>query len=228
MPPLDNVLVRQALAYATPYEDLIENVLYGFGTRATSPVPMQTKWHRDGPYTYDPDKAKELLNLAGYPEGITLTLSYRLDNPTEEAVAIYLQDAYKDVGIDLTIDKVAAARFSKIRVTREYQMALIYWIPSVNNSIYQFNYNYASTTQCCNYAEYNNPEFDNLLTKANREADPVKAEGMINALQQLVIDDCPIIYLYHPNRLTCMCDWVKGYAYFSDHILRYYMYDIEK
>ena len=44
---------------------------------------------------------------------------------------------------------------------------------------------------------------------------------MVDKLQEMVVDSCPIIYLYHPNRITCMRDWVKGYVYFSDHLIRY-------
>ena len=203
--PLDNVLVRQALAYATPYDDLLENVMYGYGSRATSPVPALTKWHRDvSPYTYDPAKARDLLAQAGYPDGIDLTISYRLDNPTEEAVAIYLKDAFSEAGIDLTIDKVAASRFEVIRGTREYEMALIYWTPYVNDPIYQLNFNYASPSTCCNYGEYHNAEYDRLIVAANTATNDVLQEGLVNALQQVLIDDCPIVYLYHPNRITCM------------------------
>ncbi len=221
--PLNNVLVRQAIAYATPYEELLNNVMYGFGALATSPVPSLTKWHRDvSPYTYDPAKAKELLTLAGYPEGIQLTVSYRLDNPTEEAVAIYLRDAFAEAGIDLIIDKVAASRFEVIRGTREYEAALIYWTPYVNDPIYQLNFNYASPSTCCNYGEYNSAEYDSLIVQANQSTDPVRQEGMVNALQQMIIDDSPIVYLYHPNRITCMRDDVTGFVYNSAHFLRYF------
>lgn len=220
--PLDNVLVRQAIAYATPYGELLENVMYGYGSRATSPVPSLTKWHRDvSPYDFDPAKARELLTLAGYPEGIQVTVSYRLDNPVEEAVAIYLRDAFAEAGIDLVIDKVAASRFERIRGTREYEMALIYWTPYVNDPIYQLNFNYATPSTCCNYGEYSSAEYDRLITKANRTVDPVKQEGMVNALQQLLIDDCPIVYLYHPNRITCMGEDVQGFVYNSAHFLLY-------
>ena len=158
--PLKDVRVRQALAYATPYEELIKNVMYGFATMATSPIAKATKWHKDvSPYKYDPEKAKTLLAEAGYKDGLKLTLSYQLDNPVEEAVAVYLKDAYGKVGIDLEIDKVAASRFEKIRQTREYQMALIYWTPYVNDPIYQLNFSYATASECCNYGQWSNPEF---------------------------------------------------------------------
>ncbi len=221
--PLNNVLVRKALAYATPYQELLDNVMYGFGARATSPVPTLTKWHLDvSPYTYDPQKAKELLAEAGYPDGIELTVSYRLDNPTEEAVAIYLKDAYAAAGITLNIDKVAASRFEVIRGTREYEMALIYWTPYVNDPIYQLNFNYASPSTCCNYGEYHNQEFDTLIVAANQATDEVYQEGLVNAMQVMLIDDTPIVYLYHPNRITCMRDDVTGFVINSAHFLRYF------
>lgn len=222
--PTNNVLLRKALAYATPYEELIENVLYGYGSKASSPVPTATKWHRDvSPFSYNPEKAKELLKEAGYGEGVKVTISYRIDNPVEEAVAVYLKDAYAKAGIDLTIDTVAASRFEKIRQTREYQMALIYWTPYVNDPIYQLNFNYASASDCCNYGEYKNPEYDALLAQATVEQDLAKQEEMVNKLQEIIIEDSPIIYLYHPNRITCMRDTVKGYVYFPDHLIQYHL-----
>jgi peptide/nickel transport system substrate-binding protein len=221
--PLNNVLVRKALAYATPYDDLLDNVMFGFGARASSPVPTLTNMHRSvSPYVYDPALAKELLTLAGYPDGLELTLSYRLDNPVEEAVAIYLKDAYAEIGVDLTIDKVAASRFEVIRGTREYEMALIYWTPYVNDPVYQLSFNYASFSDCCNYGEFNIPEYDQLIRAATRATDPVKQEGLVNAMQQLIIDNSPIIYLYHPNRITSMRDDVEGFVYNSAHFLRFF------
>jgi peptide/nickel transport system substrate-binding protein len=221
---LKDVRVRQALAYATPYQELIKNVMYGYGSAASSPVPTATKWHRDvSPYKYDPEKAKTLLRDAGYAGGLKLALSYQLDDPVAEAVAVYLKDAYAKVGVDLQIDKVAASRFEKIRQTREYQMALIYWTPYVNDPIYQLNFNYASASDCCNYGQWSNPAFDALLAQATREQDLSKQEQMVVKLQQMIIVDCPIIYLYHPNRITCMRDTVQGYVYFSDHLIQYHL-----
>jgi hypothetical protein len=39
----------------------------------------------------------------------------------------------------------------------------------------------------------------------------------------MIVADCPIIYLYHPNRITCMRDTVQGYVYFSDHLIQYHL-----
>ena len=63
--------------------------------------------------------------------------------------------------------------------------------------------------------------FDRLLAQASSEQVPAVAERIVDQLQQMVVDACPIIYLYNPNRITCMLDSVKGYVYFSDHLIRY-------
>ena len=221
--PLYNTLVRRAIAYAVPYDDLIENVMYGFASRATSPVPTLTAYHKDVyPYDYNPDKARELLAEAGYEPGeITLTLSYRLDNPDEESLAIYLKDALEDVGINVEIDKVASSRFSEMRGSQDYETSLLFWIPYVNNPIYQLSYGYASSSGCCNYGRYSNATFDAMIDAAKSETNPVRREGLVNAMQELIAGEVPIILLYHPNRQICMRDNVTGYVYWTNFLVRY-------
>ncbi len=227
--PLYNRLLRQAIAYAVPYEDLIENVMYGYASRATSPVPTLTAYHQDvSPYTYDPARSRELLAQAGYlPGEVTLTLSYRLDNPDEEAIAIYLKDALEDVGINLVIDQVAATRFSEMRGQQDYETSLLYWIPYVNDPVYQLSYSYHSATGCCNYGRYSNATFDAMLEAAKAEQDPVRLEGLVNAMQDLIIGEVPIVLLYHPNRQITMSDELTGYVYWTNHLIRYNLMDRE-
>jgi len=227
--PLYNRLLRQAIAYAVPYDDLIENVMYGYASRATSPIPTLTAYHRDvSPYDYNPAKSRELLALAGYKPGeVTLTLSYRLDNPDEEAIAVYLKDALEDVGINIVIDKVAASSFSEMRAQQDYETSLLYWIPYVNNPIYQLSYSYHSKTGCCNYGRYSNATFDAMLDAAKAEQDPMKVEGLVNAMQDLIIGEVPIVLLYHPNRQITMRDNLTGYVYWTNHLIRYNLMDKE-
>ena len=70
-PALDNKLVRQALAYSFPYDEFIEFVLEGFGVQAFTLIPEGAWGYCDTcfQYTYDLEKAAELLTQAGYPDG---------------------------------------------------------------------------------------------------------------------------------------------------------------
>jgi peptide/nickel transport system substrate-binding protein len=73
-PPFDNTLVRQAVEYAIDRDAIVENLLYGYGTPATPLMPGQFAYESDKPYSkpwpYDPVKAKQLLDQAGYPNGL--------------------------------------------------------------------------------------------------------------------------------------------------------------
>ncbi|MCA2001773.1 MAG: ABC transporter substrate-binding protein, partial [Chloroflexi bacterium] len=109
-PPLDNVKVRQALSYAIPYDDIIKIGAKGLGTQSRGPVPAGVwPWSPDvKQYTYDIDKAKELLKEAGYENGgFSLRLTYAAENDTESAFAPLIKDAYAQLGVDVTLEAIA-------------------------------------------------------------------------------------------------------------------------
>ena len=74
--PFDNAKVRQALNYAVDKKAIIEAVYQGAGTAAKNPLPPTIWSYNDEiqDYPYDPEKAKQLLAEAGYPNGLKLTL----------------------------------------------------------------------------------------------------------------------------------------------------------
>jgi peptide/nickel transport system substrate-binding protein len=212
--PLDNVLVRRAILYAVPYDDIIENVLYGHATFPTSPLAPGLQYRKEiSPYHYDPVLARDLLVQAGYPEGFEMTLSYRLDIAEYESIALYLRDALAEIGINLVLDKIGAAEYAQIRGTRDYDSSLVYWIPYVATPVYDVGYNWADPQGCCNTAQYENLEVEAVFEQAKVETDPVKLEGMINAIQQLVVDDAPLVWLYNPNWLVNMRENITGYVF---------------
>jgi peptide/nickel transport system substrate-binding protein len=104
--PLDDVRVRQALSYATPYEQILKQVYRGFAGPAAGPLSD----HAAGfdpylhPYTYDPDRARELLREAGLGNGFKTTLAYNTADPLGEPVGARLRNAFKDVGVTLELE----------------------------------------------------------------------------------------------------------------------------
>ena len=110
IPPFDNVKVRQAVAYAIPYQDILHTGLYdrGIGMFGAKGGVTSTAWPQPSPYHTDLDKAKALLKEAGYPNGFKTTLSYDVTtSTTREPIAVLAQANLKKIGIDVQIEKSA-------------------------------------------------------------------------------------------------------------------------
>ena len=105
-PPLDNVLVRRALAYAMPYQDILTVGAGGYGTQSRSAVPKGVfPYSPTTPqYTQNLAKAKALLAQAGHKGGgFSLNLTYAAENSAEGRFAPLIKDAFKKVGVTVNI-----------------------------------------------------------------------------------------------------------------------------
>src|SRR5690606_9148753 len=117
-PPLDDERVRQAVGYAIDKERLIEN-FYPAGSQAADQfLPPGIPSYEEGAdgYTYDPDKARQLLADAGHPDGIDLgALSYRAEPrpylPQPPQVASDIRDQLAQVGITVSLDEQESGAF---------------------------------------------------------------------------------------------------------------------
>jgi peptide/nickel transport system substrate-binding protein len=104
--PLSNVLVRQAVAYAIDQEALIEGLTFGLGKTSQQLFPFEPYMDPDVVgYPYNPTEAMRLLDLAGYGDGLTLTMTY--SEMGNQDVPPALQEMFADVGITLVLNKVS-------------------------------------------------------------------------------------------------------------------------
>ena len=102
--PFNEVKVREAMAYAINKEAYIQVVMNGYGSVATSMVGEEVQHYKgNDPYSYDPEKAKELLKEAGYPDGFTTTLMYSNTTANQKKAEFYKQQL-SEVGIDLELN----------------------------------------------------------------------------------------------------------------------------
>ena len=114
-PPFDNLKVRQAVAYAIPYQKIMDAVLFGlakpmFGAPADKPT--EVAWPQPHKYNTDIAKAKQLLAEAGYPNGFETTLSFDLGFATvNEPLCVLIQESLAQIGIKTTINKIPGANW---------------------------------------------------------------------------------------------------------------------
>ncbi len=143
--PFDQKEVRQAVAYATPYADIIEQVYLGQAGEAKSLLPsgMPSFDPSTYEYTLDLEKAAALLEAAGYPNGeglpdITYTIS--ADDQQKERIAIIMQDSLKKIGMNVQIQKLAYAQFNELEQGSKLQIWGDEWISWVNDPFYHLTW----------------------------------------------------------------------------------------
>ncbi|MEA2230627.1 MAG: peptide/nickel transport system substrate-binding protein [Solirubrobacteraceae bacterium] len=114
-PPLDDVRVRRALSYATPYEQIVDTVYRGFAGPAAGPLSDHAAGFDPyrNPYSYDPQRARELLREAGHPNGFKTTLAYNAADPLGEPVSAQLRSAFKDVGVTLELEALPSSTYTE-------------------------------------------------------------------------------------------------------------------
>jgi peptide/nickel transport system substrate-binding protein len=225
--PWNKLEVRQAIAYAIPYDTIIKDVTYGYALPATSWIPVGLEGHMDAsPFKYDLEKAKELLAAAGYPDGKGLpaiTFYSKQGVPEEEQVAVYIQAELAKIGIQMDIQPVALAAHSEKLASHEPGLfAFNFWIPYVPDGVYSEYWNFKTAdTGCCNYGSYSNAKVDDLITKALTELDPAVRNDYIGQVQQIVAGELPSMPIYHPSWNLAMLKSVQGYSYYPDTLLRF-------
>jgi peptide/nickel transport system substrate-binding protein len=224
--PFDNKLVRQAVAYATPYQDIIDQIYLGQAGEAKSLVPnlMPTSDFSLSPYSTDFEKAKALLAEAGYADGAGLpeiTLSIAGDDVQKEQIAILMQAALKSINMEIKIEKLAYAQFNELQQGSKLQMWTDEWISWVNDPFYHLSWT-AQSASPNNYPRMNNARIDELIAEFTLSDDAAGREAASKEIQALALDECNYVFLCQPNWVFYSRQDLGGYVYYNDELPRYY------
>ncbi|MCS7132429.1 MAG: ABC transporter substrate-binding protein [Aigarchaeota archaeon] len=205
--PLDNVLVRKAIAHAIPYEDIVKVARSGLAHVASGPIPTGMWGHSDDfRYEYNLDEARRLLSEAGYPNGLerTLTLTYTAGDIYEKRTAELIATSLKKIGINIDIrpmsweEQWALAQSGWENPEGAQDLFIMYWWPTYITP-FDFLYNmYHSESKAFNLAYYENPEFEKLIEEAvyYEGIDEEKALSLYYEAQRIAHEDVPIIPLW--------------------------------
>jgi peptide/nickel transport system substrate-binding protein len=198
-PPFDNADVRQALKWAMNREDIAKKVFLGHGVIGNdSPIAPSVKFAADPKprYSYDPEKAKSLLQKAGMPNlKVNLSVADAAFNGAIDAAVLYQEHA-KAAGIDINVVREPNDGYWD-NVWLKKPWCADYWggRPTCD---WMFTVVYAKGA-AWNETKWANPRFDELLVIARGETDEQKRAGMYAELQQLVHDDGGAIVLEFNN-----------------------------
>ncbi len=163
-PPFDNPKVRQAVAYAIPYQKIIDAVLYGlanpmFGKPAGAPT--EVKWPQPTSLNTDMAKAKQLMQEAGYANGFEVPLSFDLGFAVvNEPLCILLQESLAEIGIRTTINKIPGSNWRTELNKKEMPLYVNVFSGWLDYPEYFFFWCYHGSNSVFNTMSYKNPKMD--------------------------------------------------------------------
>jgi peptide/nickel transport system substrate-binding protein len=210
-------LVRQALNYAINRPELVAYVLNHVGVPGTSgfvPAALPSFSPEKVPgYTYQPQRARQLLAAAGYGPGQPLRL--RLSTVAErKAVAEYLQKNWADVGVQVQIDINQAATQQELVDNGRAAFFSKSWLGD-----YPDAENYLSLFYSPNFSpggpdktHFKSPEYDALYNKARREQDAARRTGLYQQMDRLIVAESPVVSLYYDEVIRLTQNNVRGLA----------------
>jgi peptide/nickel transport system substrate-binding protein len=221
--PFDDPLVRKAMAYAIPYDQIIDNVYLG---RASQPKgfldPNAPGYTSDGlpEYTYDPDAAKDLLAQAGHADGLSFTLTVNADIPDLVAAAVQIQAEAADAGFTIEIDQQPSAAFTAGRTAGDFQAILNRDYSIVMTPPYELGL-FTTAKSSLNYPKWEDPEFYSLLSAANALGDPFTDEAgeAYAAAEGYLLDQASLIFYANVQPAYAVGEDVSGWAWRSDNWL---------
>ncbi|MCU1380316.1 MAG: extracellular solute-binding protein family 5, partial [Acidimicrobiales bacterium] len=200
-PPLDDVRVRQALSYATPYQQIVDQVYRGFAGLANGPLSDHVAGFDPylRPYTYDPERARQLLREAGHGNGFTTTLAYSAAEPLGAPVGAQLRSAYRDVGVTLELEALPPSTFTDALFTGKRPMFFQTFGGDSPDPAYALSVFYQSTSSN-NWGGYKSAEVDACLAEAGRPElswdERVEAH---NRCAEIIVKDAPWLWIAQPG-----------------------------
>lgn len=221
-PPFDNPKVRQAVAYALPYEKIMQQAVFNraqpmFGGDGT----LSAAWPQKSPFKTDLAKAKALLAEAGVGD-ISTTFSFDLGLAgVNEPIAILIQESLGQIGIKTTINKVPGANWRGELLKKQLPLITNTFGGWLNYPEYFFFWCYHGQNAVFNTMSYKNPAMDKLIETARYETDKAKYEAAVKGFVKMAWDDAPRIPLYQPFLDVAMQPNISGYRYWFHRQLDY-------
>ena len=209
--PFDNKLVRQAVASAVNRDDIIAMAM---GGRATPTYTLATHFMTgyaeiEPKFTYDPDRAKELLAQAGYPNGLDIGETLTLSGAYFEDVMEVVQQELAAVGITCTISGLEANTMINNCLTGSFTMADL-GQTNTNDMTWLSTYYATDMINTMNMARYSNADVDAQLGQAAVNMDPAARSALYKKILEAVEEDSAYIPLF--NGIKCVA-WAADLNY---------------
>lgn len=214
--PLNELVVRQALNYATPKAALQRIVYGGLGIVQNSALPIMRYWDSSVPaYPYDIQKARELLARSSKPHGFSLTLTIVGTDAPSRSIAQLIQQAWGQIGIHVTIVNGDYATVASDWSKEEYD---VLFYPGLNTDVpvddeLAAAFLQQSAGEDAGFTHYSNPEVNALINEAASTLNESTRTALFRKIQQLDTTDPPWVFLLFAPERTAVRTNVGGFSF---------------
>lgn len=211
--------IRRALSLAIDREALNQVVFNGAFAAGNQPFPPNSPWFdKDYPIPErDVEAAKALLAEAGYPDGITIEI--QAPNSTEpQQVMQVVQAMAAEAGITIEIVSKEFATMLQDQTAGDYTASQVGWSGRVDpdGNVHQF----LTTGGGINDSGYSNAQVDEYLNAARVTNDTAERKELYNNARDILMEDSPLVYLYHPTWIWGLAEGVEGFTPYADGMIR--------
>ncbi len=222
---LQDVSLRQALAWTVPYDKLIKYIYQGYAQRLYGPIPegMFGYTKPETIYTFNLDKAAQLLDLAGYTKNtsgaridphtgkpLTLEISVGQGRETAQQIAVMWQNELRKLGIQATIRVGTFSVLHNLMRQGELDLLIAGWYPDYADPD---DYTDALIGPAHFWKAYSNAAMNELIDKAKWEPNRDKRADLYAQIQELAAKEVPYIWLAQKKSIAVRRTWVKGFYY---------------
>lgn len=233
--PFTKKEVRQALNYAVNKQELSEG-LYNGNMVAAGGVLPPVDWAYNPElkgYEYDPAKAQELLQAAGYNDANPLKftlMAYTIArgyNPAGDRLATAIQEYWAEVGVQAEIQTAEWTQYRADRRANKFQASQSGWMGDNGDPDNFLDSLLAGhSAGAGNTAFYQNPQVDELLAQAQQESDQEKRKALYQQAEQIIVDDAPWVFLGYQKHQVVTRANVKDFQLQPTYI--YYLAGVSK
>lgn len=214
--PLKIKALRKAINYGFDRKKMVKYLRRNLGIAATSGfIPSGLPAFNENivkGYDYQPDKVKELLTLAGFPDGKGLPEISLATSEQYLELAEYMQSQLAEFGIKIKIDVQKASVLSQAIANAKVNFFRKSWVadyPDEENFLSLF-YSKNLSPGGFNYTHYNNPEFDALYEKSHEEQNDKIRYSYYQKMDQLLMEDVPVVPLYYDQVVRLVQNNISG------------------
>ena len=220
--PFDDVRVRQALSYAVDRQQILDLAFDGYGTLlGSSMYPAFSKYFDDSLtdyYTYNTEKAKELLTEAGYPNGFDMTITVPSNYQPHMDTAQVIVEQLKAVGINATIQPVTWESWVQDTYSNRQFQSTVVGVDASSMTASAMLSRFVSTASN-NFINYSNADYDALYAQAQACYDDEEQTTMYKDLEKNLTENAANVYIQDMADFVAVRDGLEGPDFYPIYVL---------